>query len=417
MLSWTVVLRRSAGWLALPLSLGLAIFALTVPEANWRFEWGRSMSAAGLYLFIASPLYAGLASFDTVFWRNRTAQVAEGIRDRDLIARLPWLCTAAIGLAVHAVVLLAIAVTAAVSGAVGAVHVEIIVVQLLSIAGFAALGGLVGLYTRSYLAAPVLALVCVGLNVLAPTGPFRSLVTVGTGTKDLIELRPHPTQIALQVGVFTVLLVAALPVRLFTRRARTSVSAVLLAAVLVTGGVFGGSAQPLEFDQAEQVCRQHEVAVCGPAALSDRFAAIGGALADVAAPLVAIGIPVERRFVVLTDGGIAPPDVRAALFIGTEAVRDPERLAVAARRGVTSGAHCDSRSTAMPHDSVVLGRAMLDGWLQRRLGLDQPGTYPTDLVDALEALPAPDVAHVLGAVYAAVVDCAEKVPLPGPGAS
>lgn len=401
-------LRSSAGLLAVPLALALAGFALLSPDTEWRFEWGRALNMAGLYLFISSPLYAGLAAFDTVRQRRQLRALAEGLPDWRLADQVPWLGTAVLGLAVHLTVMAVIAVAAWQSDAVGSPYVSTMIIQAMSIAGFAALGGLVGSLSFSYLVPPALTLACIGLNVLVPTGPFRNIVSVGTGQVDLLGLRPDPRHELVQSIVFGLVVVAALPIRRIRARARlVTMSAIPAVAVLVA---FVGASSPVLLRPVayDKVCAEVKgFDICGPEALRQDFSTIATALVPGAQVLRDSGVAVPVAYEALPPGHVPPPS-RLMMVVTPQVLRDPPQLQAVARAALVGGQVCDIGKIEPPDETVIIGRALLDGWLQESLGQVIEGTYPSALVNRLRAMPQQERSALITQLYGEINACSQR---------
>jgi hypothetical protein len=362
-----------------------------------------------LYLFISSPLYAGFAAFDTVRQRRRMQDLVESLPDRRLPDRVPWLNTAVVAVGMHIVIVAGVALVAGLSDAVGQPYLSTTAIQIMSICAFVALGGLAGSLTSSLLVPPALTLVCIGLNVLVPTGPFRSVVAVGTGQVDLIGLRPDPRHEVVQAVVFGLVVAAALPLRRIAARIRPIASSTLAAGAAIIAFTGANAPSMLTPTSYLKTCADHNgVRFCGPTALKRYFATFAGEIARGADLLTRSGVAPPTGYQIVPPGHVPTPELRV-MVADTETARDASQLALAARQALVGGLVCDIGRHEPPDESVIMGRATLDGWLQEELGQVEPGSYPSDFVARLRALPQPDRDMLIRQLDRQVNSCAPNI--------
>lgn len=394
----------------------LAVATSTLLGRDWYYDAGRAVDRGGLYLFLASPLYAAMACLITMQWRRSWDSFSFPASSRGLTARTPWLWVATQGAVVHVAVVMSLWGVAEAHEAVGRPDFVSTVVQFLSIFGFSALGGLVGRFARSELAAVSLGGGILILNVTFPSLYFRAISDVGTGDSDLV-LRPYaPEPLVLKALVFTGLVISALPLRRIPSWIRMIITflglTVMLSAAIVLYNYRGSRTISVAPSTVEWSCFQGEnVQVCGPSAMRGLLDDVAQSAGSAVAVLRDVGVQAPHRAVITTDPHEASTST-IMLELGPTDVRHGQSLQ-AVIYAYTAAPHCDAGDgpSVIPDESVLLARAALYGWLQYRLDSVVEGTFPSDVVENLRKLPNEAQAMEVRRLYELTQSCSRSVPL------
>jgi hypothetical protein len=365
-------------------------------DRAWRFELARATDRCGLYLYLFGPLLAGIAAFETWTHKRRFADIAESLAQPASARMRPFVLVTAMGLALHVVVVGVYLGTALASDPYGRILWGLLAIQFAAIPGYVALGVLVGWWARSPLVAPAVAAVIILLNVEGPItqGRWRQITTVGLGGGDVLA-----TRVSLAHAVAQVLVFLGLALAVWVRpRFRGWQATAFLAVGLSIAGIAGWrvahmTEQRLEFDPSvlPYTCKGAAPAMCGPRDAARAYPAMAAALNEVAEPLRRAGVTsIPAQFSLDYPGSPQPPRGTGVVALSSERFRDPAARRVAAVLAMSNPSTCDDVSpfAPPPPDKVVLVRAMVTGWLAQRTDAAPDGRYPSDLVAALERLPA-----------------------------
>lgn len=394
----------------------LALVTSSMLGLDWYYDSARAVDRGGLYLFLASPLYAGMACLLTMQWRRSWDSFSLPAPIRGLTAGTPWLWIAGQGVAFHVVVVVTLWVVAKAHTAIGHPDLLSTAVQFLSILGFSALGGIVGRFARSELAAVSLGGGILVLNVAFPSLYFRVISDVGTGDSDL-ALRPYATEpLALKAVVFTGLIIAGIPIRRIPAWARKIVSllglSMTLGAVIGLYNYTGPRTIPVAPSSANWSCfDEQDVEVCGPHVMYGLFGEMAESAGSAVAVLADVGVKAPRRAVIATDPREASIST-VMLELGPTEVRRGQSLQ-AVIYAYTAAPHCDvgEGPSSVPDESVLLARAALYGWLQYRLDSVVEGSFPSVVVENIRKLPSAAQALEIRRLYTMTQSCSGSIPL------
>lgn len=416
-MSLPAVLRR-VHFAALTPLLGAAIAATAYfqDDRAWRFEFGRATDRCGLYLYLFGPILAGIAAFETWTHKRRFAELLDSLPQSGAARTRPFVLVSGIAVVLHVLVVAGYLVTAREAGAYGHVLWGLVVVQLASILGYVAVGVLVGWWARSPLAAPACAAAIILLNVEGPItqGRWREITTVGLGGGDVLGTKVSLHHAAIQVLVFLGLVMAVW----VGPRFRSWQAGLLLVAGLGTAVVAGWRVshldeQRLVFDASAlpYSCRGDAPQMCGPRDAAVAYPGIASALAEVAVPLRTAGVSgIPSQFSLDNPGSPQPPRGTGVVVLSSEKFRDPVARRAAAVVALTNPSTCDDPSpfAPTPPPKVLMPRWMIMGWLAERAHVDLKGQYPSDLVAALDRLPASVQHHWIQETFRAMWACDEK---------
>lgn len=404
---------------AVALAIGAATQNYFVDFSSWRFDLLQAIDDSGTYLFVVSPFYAGLACWLAARESARLHELAVGLPSRSLMWRAAWLVIAAPAAAIHVIVMVATISTALLSGALSTFQVTPFLVQFASILGFTAFGAAVGGLSRSRIAAPALFLILLLLNTVFASLGFRRLSDVGTGSADFIDLRMPLSYELPKLALFVAVLGVSLPLR----RRPARLIAVVLSVILATYGVAGLAAgsEPTQYRPTRRSCwTAGATQVCAPEVVARYAPALDDVVRRMDQLLSRNGVRSLPSRVDIVSRAAEHDDLpiyhgrRVAVPITAAALHSAPQLTAELRMGYSYALQCpDSSSDQAPNDSIILGRAVLDGWLQVKLDQVEPGSFPRDNVDRLLRLPAQQRAKALDALFRQVTECRSRISVPG----
>lgn len=397
-----------------PVALAVGSWSFFSEMDLWRTDTMQAVDRGGLYLFILSPCYAAICAWSAVSAYAELGAAVDGLPDRSLVWRRSWAPYAVAATAFHVVYLVALIVVAEASRSSGGIDVLPLVVQLLSIPFFCAVGAAVGGRWRSVITAPVLFLALLAGNTLLVRYGFRRISEVGTGSADFIDLKLSLSYLLPKLVLFAAGAVWALPVRwrpvrlgAWTRLAPAAI------AVLMVVWIFGEDSQAQVYAPGTPVCHTTPagVSVCVPPDVS-AFASDYDAPIDRVQRIVqstgATSVPEKVRLV--SRGATRLPAHTVVLTVTSTSVRAADERQRDVVFGYAYAQSCDDpTSETGPPDNVLETHGLLDGWLQHQVGLDEPGTYPSEAVGALEALPAAEQSAQVRRMLDGVWNCDKTV--------
>jgi hypothetical protein len=408
----------------LPLLVGVAAFAMFSDWQIWRFEWAQALDRAGLYLFLTSPFLAGIAAWETVRWRRWFATVSDGLPSPGLIARMPWMSVAAVGVTFHCLVLVTHSLIAAMSGAIGAARPLPVALQMLSICGACAAGGFLGTVSSSVLIAPAVTAGSLLLNTMFPGAPFRRIVDMGAGFADFIGWHYTYELLFLRSAIFLGFVLAMLPLRRLKSGTQRGVSVAGLACALVAAMAVAMLPLPELTPTAEasrQVCVGAAPQICGPPALAEHLGTIAAQARVAERPLRDAAVAsLPTTYVIGPGADIRPTRTVAVLPFEPAMLHYSERLRRAVHEAVSSANFCSElTSNSASIDELLDAGSTIKGWLleefdDRASGMsvsDVGGwsTYPEDLVARIRAKPPAEQYAIIRQLYAAVRACDPNV--------
>lgn len=392
----------------MPVVLAVGTWSFVSELDEWRTDTMQAVDRGGLYLFILSPCYAGICAWSAVSTYRSLGPTVEGLPDDSLVWRRAWLPFAVAATLFHALYLIALVGVALASDASGGIDALPLLVQLLSIPFFCALGAAVGGRWRSVVTAPVLFLALLAGNTLLVRYGFRRISEVGTGSADFIDMQLSLGYLLPKAVLFAAGIVWAVPLQARGRVA-VAVRRVLPAtvAVAMVVWVFATDGDAQVYRPGTPVCHTTEarLRLCAPPDIAGQAAGYDAPVDRVARIVRATGATaVPRQVALVSRGATALPARTVVLTVTSVSVRQSTGRLRDAAFGYAYAQSCDDpRSVMGPPDGVLETRGLLDGWLQHRLGLDEPGTYPRENLAALEALPTAlqqvHVARMLDAVW------------------
>lgn len=397
-----------------PVLVATVTWSYLLEYDTWRLDIMQAADRAGLYLFLLNPCYAALAAWTATRRKVALGEAADGLPARSLIWRSSWGSYAVLGLGAHVVVLGLMVITAMCSNAVGTVDLLPVVVQLLSVPFFTAGGAACGGRWASRLTAPALLLVLLLLNTLLIQYGFRRVSEVGTGSADFIDLELSARYLLPKLVLYASLSLFAWPARSWAT-GRMRLITVALAAVALASflHVFTSDGEAQVYSPTRPACHSSGdgVRICVPQDLRDRAHAFDGPIARVRDILGSTGITnVPSRVDVVSRGATT---LRHGSVVVTVAAPD---LQSASRRqrivdfGFAYAQSCDDPTSSVgPPESILITRALLDGWLQHQTKSVEPGSYPVEDLTALLRLPHAQRLSTLQRLFTAVWRCESNV--------
>lgn len=368
--------KTSSGWLVVAVMVGFAVFdALAGEGLVWRYEWQRAVNGAGGYLLVVGPLLVGAGCLEATRARRALTGFRDGLVHR---ADAAWPGVGALTLmaaVTHALVVLARAVTAGLSGAVGYVWWHAPVVQLLLICGLCALGALVGRQTDSILAGPLLA--TVGLFAVMSTAVplLRTVLLAGGGGYFDQSLIGSPVAWTIAVCVTAAAALVLNRPRRLAARVRLVDGLAAAAGVLgLTGVLFLPSELVVANAEVAECVDAADVSVCGPRGTEPLLRPVSEQLDRGAAALAQFGRELPSRDYVLALGMEAPvAGSQVSLPVTASMVRDEHVLVEELLPYMTGAIYCpgfwsDEGPTPEEDQAAVLAAT----WLRDELG----GTVP-----------------------------------------
>ncbi len=388
---------RTEHWAAIA-TIGLLAAHVGLRDFRWMHEWTLSVWQYMFATIMLAPAAAGFGAWKSVSWALASADGAAAAgRQTAVVWRSTWSVCAWI-LGTFTLGFVGVQVAVLVAGSPGTPAPSDFLPLLSSAAmliAFTSLGGFVGWRLRSYIAPPVLALICFAGSVAVYTTGVSFLSDTGGATGSLVGLRPNPGRVLLQLVVF------ALLTALFTvtagkdpyRTARARASLATLTVVTVGAITLGAAVAPerLLQDPNDQVrCAQADGGprVCLGPGYSERAGAISAALAAPVAKLHAAGVEFD----------LGNFDQRPSAA-GAHVV-NPEML----DRGPLSAAQYVANALMSPscplNDDVVAAFSAITWWLApdvpERDDLAAPDEIPAGLRSSDVAVYGPEVQGLIG---------------------
>ncbi len=401
---------RLVGLLTITAGVIGAVIGYLAGFDSWRLDVMQAADAAGAYLFLVCPVYCGLACWLAAGEQSRYHVFAASLPRPGLVWRSRWLLVAAIGVLLHLCVLLVMISTALLSSAVGGLQVLPLIVQIVSVPAFTALGALVGGVSRSKIAAPTVFLALLMLNTVFGTLGFRRISDVGTGSADFIDLQLNPAFLWPKLVLFAAVSLGCWAFRGFGSGARFVSAAAAVVAVVAVIVCFQFQGQQLRYRPGPVSCSSAGRAICIPQELTARRAMIESAVATTDAAFGRYQITSLPELDFVSRGAVIQRPGIIAVPVTAPALQSESTLIAAIDSGYAAGMNCpDAVADRAPADSVLIGRAVLGGWLQNRTGHVDPGSFPQDKVAELLALPAPEQGAAVSRLLAEVADCAPAI--------
>jgi hypothetical protein len=421
--------RKSAAWwladrmalwtcaLLLPVLLGLASYGLVSEFNLWRFEYPRAADRAGVYLFFAGPVLAGVCAWNAYRWRRSLKGLEEGLPVPGLIWRASWLPVGIVAVTVHCIVVTVHLVIARFSGAIGEVDVRALLVQFLAVLACCAFGALVGGLSNGPMAAPALLLAMLAANTLLAQWGFRRFTQVGTGAADFVDLRYAGGYLWPKAALYLAMVLLALPLRWsswsrLADRLRTTTLATAAVVCIILVWVYSGPM--LELRPEPRQCTGSGPVVCVPESMVSKRAEIDAAVGRAVSILREGGVTSgPARIDVISRGATFVPKGEAGLLVSGATLHDERALRREVARAFSGAQMCDDlTATSGPPDNVIMARAALDGWLQTKTDSVEDGSFPPDAVQALDRGTKDQQRHALETLFTGVWNCSPSVELP-----
>lgn len=385
----------------------LAWTTLTAAGTDWRFEFARASDAAGQYLFFSAPILLALCALSAQRRAGLIRELAPVLPQPQLGARATWVPYVALASSFHAIVLMIAVGMAWRSEAAFLVSYQPFLRQFLLIVALAAAGSLIGSLARSVALPGAVMILSLVVAVLLPFTGLRPFLLAGAGTFDFAFQGYSPRLMLLHLLVAVGMLLPTVPWRHAPRAAsaaRTIASNVLLAVAAVI--MVSGTAYSLVDLRVQESCQIQSPTVCAPKPLEHVLLQAADASQSVIHELPRGTRPILPSRLTLAAAGTRPKDPGVVEF-DTAMAGHPgslERSVIATMSGQRA---CSPDLPPKILQGQVLGSATISGWLQRRLNVDQDGTYPSDMVSRLQEYAAAEQDQIVESVLKQVWSCSE----------
>lgn len=364
--------------------LGLSYFR---SDIDWRFEMARASDAAGLYLLLLLPVWAGVAAWDAQQLKTRLASFLPVVPSPGRALFLSYLGTAVWALGFHVLVVVAHMGTALASGALGGPLLALIAVQFAVTAGFVAFGAILGWQFPSPLIGPGVAAGVFAFSTFGVTFNSRNLTDVGIGGSYFYGQKPDVIHLGFQAGtglalVATVVLVAAV---LRSQLKRTLVVGGAVAAVLafVTVAVIQPKVKATAASASRNCETQGGVSVCVPDEFSGSLPEIVSQSGSVAQTISDLGGTPPADAVLDVATGSSQPGV-AIVELTPADIRSGEVVDDALIAAYTHPFSCDLAGA--PTDLEVAVFDTIYALVHAERGTSPLSGYAEDLVAAVSGL-------------------------------
>lgn len=385
----------------------VATLTLRNEAEQWRYEYARSTDAAGEYLFICAPILCALVALNARRVAAVTQHFATGSPNPRAGAYRTWIRFAAWAGVVHALVLGGAMIVCWRSSAlpITTVSFEPFVRQFALITLACAAGAFLGAWIPSVVLPAVIFALMLFVTLLIPATHVRPFLLAGSGTFDF-TFQQYPRSLMI-LAVLTAIS-AALATCFVTRRGRlilwalrgmAIVGVVASVALMTTDGPFR-----LQWVAQQQACLQQTPGVCGPLhainAVSE-FGAIAQTIYRDVPSQVSSQFP--KQLVVVAPG--TPQEPANAIEFDTRDYGQYQALAYQAIRTLSGANLCVDTIKDRDVESQVVGAAVVLGWIEQRVHIDLPGSYPPDLVTRLLAMPTTQQTQTVSQLISQVRAC------------
>lgn len=324
-------LRRSLVVWTAPVYLGVMLFAQYSSD-SWQYEWIWGMRAPMRTVALLTPILAGATAFDVAGrWQPVMSAMGGSLRrGRSGLLVILWAHVLAAAACV-ALVSASAAIRLSLNSAIGRPDPWLPLELLATLAAAAAIGLATGTLASPVVAAPVAALLVLGVGTVGgPFGLMNTFAPLGASSS-LLGLERDPGAagfaVALDGAIIALALVVAL--RRSSSRLLWRVESVAAAAVLIGLVAVPGAALPHEYRPVgeRQTCAADgDVKVCGPAAALPHLRDLASGLREATATLESSTLPLPQAFLLATPG--QPPDPsehRTLVWATSDRVRGPGR--------------------------------------------------------------------------------------------
>jgi hypothetical protein len=170
--------------------------------------------------------------------------------------------------------------------------------------------------------------------------------------------------------------------------------------------------EPEAYAPGPRACRESaRFKICGPVELTGHTAFHDAAVVSVRRALAQLAVDaLPTRVDYVSRGATTLPMNSVAIAVTAQALSSRRLAAREVEVGFAYAMPCgDPTAPLGPADSVLRAHALLDGWLQHQLGTVEPGSYPTEDLAALMAVPATSRRHTLQRMFQQAWQCSDEI--------
>jgi hypothetical protein len=390
----------------------VSTLTLTNLAPRWQYEYARAADAAGEYLFICAPLLCAIVALNARLVLVASGAFAVGSANPRAGAYRTWTKFAALAALVHAIVLGAALFVVWRSDGIRTLSPQPFVRQFAMIVLACALGAFLGAWIRSLVFPAVVFVLTIFVALLVPATHLRPFLLAGWGTFDFTYQRYAASLLLVTCVAAAGAMAASCWATRWRRVALIATRALAgVAVVTVITGLSREETFRLDWRDRPAYCLQQEPEVCAPAAMDPIAFEVGDVARGVSSAVPAVvahEFPSRLDLVAPGRHEAAPGDVE----VETADARDYDAVAYQTIRALSGANLCADALPAQKVEAQMVGGAVVIGWLEHAVGIDLPGSYPSDLTAKLMSLPRMRQSAVVAQVMRQVRSC-EGVDLSG----